>query len=91
MLIWFRQLTNSRGFLAAFGLAAALVPVWLLTQWASSPAYVPLFREVEWGEVGSITDKLQGAGIDYELEGGGSEVVVRSVDLARARVSHLCL
>ncbi len=86
MPIWLRQLTNSRGFLAAFGLGVALVPVWLLTQWASSPTYVPLFREVEWGEVGTITDKLQGAGIEYELEKGGSVVVVRSVDLARARV-----
>lgn len=83
---WLRQLTNSRGVLAIFGLAVALVPIWLLVHWAYSPTYVSLFRELEWGEVGSVVDKLQGAGIGYRLQQGGSEVAVPAAELARARV-----
>lgn len=83
---WLRQLTSSRGVLAVFGLAVALVPIWLLVHWASSPTYVPLFRELEWGEVRGVVDKLEGAGIDYSLQQGGSVVAVRGAELAQARV-----
>lgn len=83
---WLRQLTNSRGVLAVFGLAVALVPIWLLVHWVSSPTYVSLFRELEWGEIGSVVDKLQGGGIEYRLQQGGSEVAVPAAELARARV-----
>ena len=81
-----RQLNGSRGFLTIIALAAVLVPMWFLVRWANTPAYAPLFQEMEWGEVGAITDQLQGAGIEYRLEKGGSEVQVASADLARARV-----
>lgn len=83
---WLRQLTNPRGVLAIFGLAVALIPIWLLVHWAYSPTYVPLFRELEWGEVGGVVDKLEGEGIEYRLQQGGSEVAVPAAELARARV-----
>lgn len=83
---WLRQLTNPRGVIAIFGLAVALIPIWLLVHWAYSPTYVPLFRELEWGEVGGVVDKLEGEGIEYRLQQGGSEVAVPAAELARARV-----
>ena len=83
---WLRQLMGSRGVLAIFGLAVSLLPIWLLVHWASSPAYVPLFRELEWGQVSAVTDKLQSAGIDYHLDEGGTAVAVSASELAQARV-----
>lgn len=83
---WLRQLMNSRGLFAILGLAVALFPIWLLVHWTSSSTYVPLFQELEWGEIGGVVDKLQGAGIEYRLQQGGSEVAVRGAELARARV-----
>lgn len=83
---WIRQLNNSRRLLAVLGLAASLVPIWMLINWASAPAFVPLYRELNWGDVGEVTEQLESAGIEYRLEAGGSSVTVPSSDLARARV-----
>ncbi len=81
-----KQLTSSQRAMAILGLVVALIPIWLLVRWGVSPTFVPLFQEVEWGEIGDITVELERAGIEYELENGGTEVQVRAVDLARARV-----
>lgn len=86
MANWINRLVDPRKLVAVFGLIAVLVPIWFLVHWAGSGTYAPLFQEMEWGEVGSVTDQLESAGIKYRLEKGGTEVDVPATDLARARV-----
>jgi flagellar M-ring protein FliF len=48
---------------------------------------VPAFSNVPVEQSGKLTDKLTEAGIEYHLEKGGTELTVKSEDLARARVA----
>jgi flagellar M-ring protein FliF len=61
--------------------------VWVGSRLAAGPAYVPLFQNLELGSVGQITEGLTKAGVAYQLEGGGTTVLVPQADLARARVA----
>src|SRR5262249_18008582 len=73
-----------------FALLAILVGLVLLAvmmgKRATTPDFVPLFRNLDLAETGSITDRLTKASITYRLESGGSEVDVSSDDAAKARV-----
>lgn len=57
-----------------------------LSRWATAPTFVPLYANVPMESVGVITDKLDEAGIKYELGNGGSQVKVAAADVAPARV-----
>lgn len=82
-----RNLTATKRFLILGAAAVALVGIWMIGRWATAPTYVPLFRDLELGEVGAIGDHLGKADIDYRLGAGGTEVLVPAPDLARARVA----
>jgi flagellar M-ring protein FliF len=73
-----------------FGLLALVVGLILLAVFlgkrATTPDFVPLFRNLDLAEVGNITDRLSKASIVYQLGGDGSDVQVPRDDAARARV-----
>ena len=68
------------------GIATALL-IFFVSRWAAQPAWVPAFSGLPLEEVGALTEKLQGANIPFQLEQGGSQVMVAASDLARARVA----
>jgi flagellar M-ring protein FliF len=82
-----RHLDGSRRFLVLGALAVLVVVIGLLGHWASSPAYVTLYHDVDLAESGAMTDHLGKAGIPFRLANGGAEVLVPAADLARARVA----
>ena len=47
---------------------------------------VPAFSGVPLESVGKMTDALDAAGVTYQLERGGTDIMVATTDLARARV-----
>lgn len=61
-------------------LAAVLVAVLLggyaFTSWASKPAMAPLFTGLEAQDAASVTEKLDAAGVRYELTDGGRSILV---------------
>lgn len=67
-------------------IAAVLALVVIGATWGGGPTYVTLFRNLEISSVGAITDGLTKGGIPYKLDGGGTEVLVRPDDAAKARV-----
>ncbi len=67
--------------------AGAFGVLWALSQWAMSPAMVPLFSNQPLEEMGAMSQRLEEAGIDYRLERGGTLLSVPEDDLARARVT----
>ncbi len=58
-----------------------------VSRWATAPTFVPVFANVPVEQSGKMTDKLGEAGIEYHLEKGGTEIQVKTEDLARARVT----
>ncbi|HEX7239787.1 MAG TPA: flagellar basal-body MS-ring/collar protein FliF, partial [Longimicrobiaceae bacterium] len=75
-----------RAALVAVGAVTVLL-ILGLSRWATRPAYVPVFTGLSLESVGELTKKLDESGIEYRLEGGGTELNVSTEDLARARVA----
>ena len=74
----------------AMTLAVGVLAVGLIygvSKWATAPEWVPVLSGLSIESVGSVTDKLDQAGIKYKLERGGTDVSVAASDLARARVT----
>ena len=80
------RLDASRRVLAIVALAVAAGAMWLLVQWATSPTYVSLYREMEWGQAADVVSQLESARIEYKYAKGGTEVLVPASKLAEARV-----
>ncbi len=64
----------------------ALLAIFGVSRWATRPELVPAFSGVPLENVGKMTEALDAAGVQYELERGGTDVMVAATDLARARV-----
>jgi flagellar M-ring protein FliF len=58
-----------------------------VSRWATAPAWIPAFSNIPVEQSGKMTDKLTEAGIEFRLEKGGTELTVKTDDLARARVA----
>jgi flagellar M-ring protein FliF len=81
-----RRMNGTRRFVGLGIIAGALALLWVGSRWASAPAYVTLYSDLELSGAGSITDDLTKNGISYRLEDGGTTVLVPTSDVARARV-----
>ncbi|HYW49280.1 MAG TPA: flagellar basal-body MS-ring/collar protein FliF [Gemmatimonadaceae bacterium] len=64
----------------------ALVAILGVSRWATKPEMVVAIGGVSLENVGKMTDALDGASVAYELERGGSDIMVAADDQARARV-----
>ena len=64
----------------------ALIAIFGVSRWATKPELVPAFSGVPLENVGKMTEALDAAGVQYELQRGGTDVMVAATDLARARV-----
>ena len=77
---------RNRAFIILVGITAAAA-IFGVSQWASRPEFVPAFSGIPLESVGQMTDKLDAAGVKYQLEQGGGSILVASTDLAKARVA----
>jgi flagellar M-ring protein FliF len=75
-----------RALVIAVGIAAAGL-IFFIAQWAGAPTWVPAFSGIPLESVGTMTDKLDQAGVKYRLERGGADIMVAASDLAKARVA----
>ncbi|HEY9229848.1 MAG TPA: flagellar basal-body MS-ring/collar protein FliF [Gemmatimonadaceae bacterium] len=75
-----------RALILIVGVAAAGL-IFAVAQWAGAPTWVPAYVGVPLESVTQLTDKLDGAGVKYKLERGGSDIMVAQADLAKARVA----
>ncbi|MFB3908868.1 MAG: flagellar basal-body MS-ring/collar protein FliF [Candidatus Eisenbacteria bacterium] len=79
--------SGSRRFLLLGAGLLAIVIVWSVGRWASTPTYVPLFRDLDLADVGTMEEKLRKAGISTRLDAGGTEILVPAEQAASARVA----
>ncbi len=74
-----------RALLAGIALAFLLAVI-LLVCWAKRPDMRVLYRELEPGEAGKITEKISDKGISYELRDGGTSVYVPKEEIYQLRL-----
>lgn len=77
---------SQRILILLLGIATVGV-IWGFSKWGMAPSYVPVASGLPLGDMGSATQFLEEAGIDFRLERGGSLVTVPDRDVARARVT----
>jgi flagellar M-ring protein FliF len=75
-----------RAMILIIGIAAAGL-IFAISQWAGAPTWVPAVTNLPLENVSTLTDKLDQAGVKYQLERGGADIMVNASDLARARVA----
>lgn len=74
--------------IATFGVGLGAVALIVgVSRWATAPAFVPMFSSVSLEESAKITEGLTQAGIPFRYERGGSDILVSTQDLPRARVA----
>ena len=56
--------------------AGLLVGALLLTRWAGTPSYSPLFNNLQPTDASAIVDKLSADGVPYQLADGGTTILV---------------
>ncbi|MEO7965230.1 MAG: flagellar M-ring protein FliF, partial [Gemmatimonadaceae bacterium] len=66
---------------------AAVVLILGVSKWATAPTFVPAFSGISLEESSKIDDALTKATISHELARGGTDILVMTADLARARVA----
>ena len=77
---------SQRILVVLLGIGAAGV-IWGFSQWGMAPSFVPVASGLPLEQVGQATQLLDDADIKYELERGGSLVMVADRDAAAARVA----
>jgi flagellar M-ring protein FliF len=63
-----------------------LATAFTLFRIAARPSYTTLTSDIAASESGDVTSALEGAGISYKLENGGTAIAVQEADVDRARV-----
>ncbi len=91
------SLARARAMLAPYSVGQKFVGVVMLVallmagtvfyRWAAAPAYAPLFSGLSGTDASAIVDKLDAAGVKYELSDGGGTVSVPKDQVYAQRVS----
>src|SRR3954469_12286446 len=66
---------------------AAIAGILFISRWATAPVWAPVYTNLPIETVGTLTDRLDQAGIKFKLDRGGADLLVASGDVARARVA----
>jgi flagellar M-ring protein FliF len=81
------RLTPRAWLIAGGGLIGAIVFMYLFLHTVSAPSYTTVVSGVEPSQTGKMTSTLSQAGINYELQNGGTALAVQSNQTAKARVA----
>lgn len=87
MLDSVRRMSGTTRFLTFGVLILALAVIWLATQFGREPRMVALYSGLDLREVSTMTDALSKAGIEFQLESGGTTIMVDQSNAAQARVA----
>ncbi|UJJ30997.1 flagellar basal-body MS-ring/collar protein FliF [Halopseudomonas maritima] len=80
------QLPMLRQFGLLVGLAASVAIGFAVVLWSQEPEYRPLYNSLEGYDAAQVVEMLQQSRIDYKVEPNSGALLVRSEDLADARM-----
>ena len=71
------------------GIAAVVLVMaaFLFFQWVSTPSYTVLYSQLDDSTLSTVVDELDRQGVPYEIEAGGSRVLVPKSDVYQIRAS----
>ncbi len=71
------------------GIAAVVLAMaaFVFFQWVSTPSYTVLYSNLDDGTLATVVDELDRQGVPYEIEAGGSRVLVPKSDVYAVRAS----
>jgi flagellar M-ring protein FliF len=78
--------TTGQKVLSALVLAGLLLGGIAFARWASAPSYAPLFSNLAASDASAIVDKLDSAGVKYQLADGGQTILVPKNDVYAERL-----
>ncbi|NJD20568.1 MAG: flagellar M-ring protein FliF [Gemmatimonadetes bacterium] len=81
------RIGGSQRILALLVGVGAMAAVWGFARWGKAAAWVPVASGIPLERVSLVTQRLDGEGIPYRLERGGSVVAVEETSAAQARVA----
>ncbi|GAA4158425.1 flagellar basal-body MS-ring/collar protein FliF [Gryllotalpicola daejeonensis] len=73
---YFRGFSAAQRTVAIIGVAAVVLGGIALASWLGKPDYAPLFTGLQASDASAIVDQLTSDGVPYQLEDGGSSVLV---------------
>ncbi len=80
------QLPMLRQFGLLVGLTASVAIGFAVVLWSQEPEYRPLYNSMDGFDAGQVVEMLQQSRIDYKVEPNSGALLVRSEDLADARL-----
>ena len=60
---------------------------YLFVSHSSSPSYTTLYSNLQPGQAGQVTQKLTASGVPYQLQNGGSTILVPAADVNQQRIT----
>ena len=71
------------------GIAAVVLVMaaFVFFQWVSTPSYTVLYSQLDDSTLATVVDELDRQGVSYEIEAGGSRVLVPKADVYQIRAS----
>lgn len=82
----FSGFTTGQRTMLALALVGTFFGGMFFLKWSSATEYAPLYTDLEASDAADVTAALDGQGVDYRLEDGGSTIMVPRADVYRARI-----
>ena len=79
--------TPGQKAMTILGVVAVVLAGMSFMKWASSTDYAPLYTGLSGPDAGTVTQKLDAAGVKYKLAGGGGTILVSKNDVYKERVA----
>jgi len=84
--IW-KSLSPQQRIFVGLGFAIALISLFSLTLWQTTPQYNILYANLQQRDAGEIVEKLKTIGVSYKLSDDGGTILVPSRDIAETRLA----
>ena len=83
----FMAFTAGQKAVAVVGTAALLLGGLLISGWATTPSYAPLYSNLSSSDASAVIDKLDSQGVPYEITNGGTTVMVPKDKVYSSRIN----
>lgn len=82
----YRDFTAGQRVTLVVAALAVVVGGYMFMQWAAAPSWTPLYTSLEGDDAADVTAELNSMGIAYELEDGGTTIMVDRSDVYQTRI-----
>ncbi len=82
----YRDFTAGQRATLAVAALAVIVGGYLFMQWAAAPSWTPLYTNLEGDDAADVTSELNSMGVAYELQDGGTTIMVDRADVYQTRI-----